>query len=115
MVRALDEVSKFEEFRHDILPKLQRMLKDGKSAADLRAFAQAYLTARQITEALTNPDAAVALRAIDSLTHQNEGKPKERQEVEHKFEKLKPEELDSMILAKLAHQESGEEKTEETH
>jgi hypothetical protein len=95
----LDQISAFEDFKSEVLPKIQKMLKDGKSSAEIRAFAQAYLTARQVTIALTSTDESAALRAIDAVTHQNEGKPRERVEHEHKLSKLKPEELDALLLS----------------
>lgn len=98
---ALDAIAEFEDFRSTVLPKLQQKLKDGATPEELRKFAQSYLTARQITVALTSDDESAALRAIDSLTHQNEGKPKERQEVEHRFGKLPENELDALLESKL--------------
>lgn len=99
--RTFDALAKFQDFKDEILPKIRKMMKEGKKSSEIRAFAQAYLTGRQVTIALTSEKEEVALRAIDSLTHQNEGKPRERQEVEHRFSKLKDEELDSLLESRL--------------
>lgn len=97
--RLIDQITAFEDFKSEIMPKLAKMLKEGKTPAEIRAFAASYLTARQVTIALTSTDESAALRAIDAVTHQNEGKPKERVEHEHKLSKLKDEELDSLLLS----------------
>lgn len=112
---ALDAIAEFEDFRSTVLPKLQQKLKDGATPEELRKFAQSYLTARQITVALTSADESAALRAIDSLTHQNEGKPKERQEVEHKFGKMREEELDALLTARLKEAETSDPKEKKRH
>lgn len=112
MVALLDQVAAFEDFKAEILPKIRAMLKAGKTAPQIREFAQAYLTARQVTIALTSEDEQSSLRAIDSLTHQNEGKPTERAEVEHKFGKLKDEELRALVASRLSERDDQEETTE---
>jgi hypothetical protein len=102
MARTLDKLAAYEDWKAEILPKLAAMLKDGKSSKEIRKFAQAYLTARQVTIALTSDDEQAALKAIDAVTHQNEGKPKERVEHKHRYESLKDEELDALLASKLA-------------
>jgi DNA-binding transcriptional MerR regulator len=114
MHKTLEEVAEFEDFRDTVLKEIRIMLKKGKDAAEIRAFVQALLTARQATIALTSDDLGVALKAINDLTHQNEGKPTERTETTHKFEKLKDEELDSLILSRFSETSADEEDTKKT-
>lgn len=112
---VIDDLRAFQEFREEILPKIRAMLKAKKTSAEIREFAQSYLTARQVTIALTSNDEGQALRAIDSLTHQNEGKPTERAEVEHKFGKLKDEELRALVASRLSERASEEDENHESH
>ncbi len=113
MVKALDDLAEFEDYKREVLPKLRAMMKEGKSSEELRKFAQSYLTARQITIGLTSEDEATSLRAIDALTHQNEGKPTERQEVEHRFAKLPDQELDALLESRLKEVQDGQQSTDE--
>ena len=110
MHKLIDEKSQFEEFKEEILPKIRAMLKAGKTSVEIRAFTQAYVTARQVSIALGSVDEGAALKAIDSLTHQNEGKPKERSENIHKFERLPENELDAILASKLAELSDSEKK-----
>jgi len=102
MVKNLDNLRKYEEWKEEVLPKLAALVKQGKSSKEIRKFAQAYLTARQVTIAMTSEDEQAALKAIDAITHQNEGKPKERHEHKHQYESLKDAELDALLASKLA-------------
>ncbi len=101
MAKNIDELRKFEDWKADVLPKLAALVREGKSSKEIRKFAQAYLTARQVTIALTSEDEQAALKAIDAITHQNEGKPKERVEHKHQYSELKDEELDAVLLSEL--------------
>lgn len=111
MAKLLDEKSQFEEFKEEILPKVRAMLREGKTSEEIRRFAQSYVTARQVTIALTSENEAAVLKAADALTFQNEGKPKERTEHTHKFGKLPDNELDAVLTSKL--RELEDKKTNE--
>lgn len=108
MVRGLDKLAAFEKFQEEILPKLQKMVAEGKSAPEIYEFAQSYAAARMVTEALTNPKASEAIVAVKDLLDRTQGKAKERQEVEHKFEKLKDEELDALLKSRLKEVQDGQ-------
>lgn len=103
MEERVDRLSTFETFEAEVLPRLQAMLKAGKTSAEMRAWAQAYVTAKQISIAL-KPDVkdSDALKAIDAITHQNEGRPTERHEHKHQLENLSDQELDAVLASKLA-------------
>lgn len=101
-VRSIDNLRQFEEFKTEILPKLRKMMKEGKQAEDIIAFAQTFAAARLVSDALTNEDAAQALKSVKEVLDRGMGKPKERQEVTHKLEKLRDEELDALLQSKLA-------------
>ncbi len=109
MEKHLEKMEQFEEFQREILPDLQKMLKEGKSSEEIRKFANAYVTARMVTIALTDGDASKAIAAAKDILDRDEGKAKERTEHTHRFEKLKDEELDSLILSNLKEVEEDEE------
>jgi hypothetical protein len=102
MVSALDRLAAFEEFQEEILPTLRGALKEGKTAEDIYKLVQAHAAARTATIALTERDPAKALSAIKDILDRSGGKPTERREVEHKYSKLKDEELDSLILSEIS-------------
>ena len=101
MAKTLDDKREFDDFREDVLPKLRQMIKEGKKSTEIRAFAQSYLTARQVTIAISSEDEAAALRAIDALTHMQEGKPVERKQVTHTLAGLSDQELDSVLNSEM--------------
>lgn len=107
MVRSLDRLRQYEDFCTNVLPALQRDLSAGMTPEQLRAKYASYLEARKLTVALADPDAGKALTAIKDIQDRLEGKPKERVEHHHKLEKLKDEELDSIVLSMLSETEDG--------
>lgn len=101
MAKNLDDLDAFDQFRRDILPALRKQIADGASAEDVYRAYEAHLAARAITIALTETDSARALAAVKEALDRGKGKAVERQEHTHKYEKLKDEELDSLLLSKL--------------
>lgn len=102
MVSNLDKLAAFEEFQTLIAPKLQQMLKGGSSAEDIMEFTKAYAAARLATTALLSPDEGKALLASQDILNRTIGKPKERVETTHRFEKLSDNELDALVQSGLA-------------
>lgn len=100
VVRSLDKLAAFEEFQAQIAPKLREMLKSN-SASDILKFSEAYAAARLATVAMLESDPGKAIVAAKDILDRVQGKAKERTEHVHKFEKLKDEELDSIIFSKL--------------
>lgn len=108
MVKLLDDLREFESFRNEILPKLQKMLKEGASAQKIYEFAQSYAAARAVS-VLMDPDSTKALAAAKDILDRTIGKPKERHEHEHKYSQLKDEELDALLTSRLKEVEELEE------
>lgn len=96
-IGLIEALAEFEKFREEILPMLMDDIAKGISPAEMRKKYQSYLAARQISEALTNPDASVALQAIKDLSDRNEGKPKETKELLHKYKDLPDDQLDALL------------------
>ncbi len=101
MVKTLDALSEFEEFKADILQKMKQLLKAGKSSEEILEFGRALAAARIVSTAATSADPKDALSASRDILDRTQGKAKERTEVEHKFSKLKDEELDALLLSRL--------------
>ncbi len=101
MVSFIDRATKFEEFERDILPALQESVRRGEAPAAMRRKYLSHVQARQITEALTNPDATKALAAVNSILDREEGKPVERKDVQHRLGKLNEKELDALLISKI--------------
>lgn len=112
--RLIDDISDFEDFKAEILPKIRAMLKRGAKPEEILEFAQSHAAARLVTIALTDPDSGKAYTASKDVLDRQMGKAKERTEVEHKFTKLKDEELDSLLLSQ-ADAVSDDEATDDTH
>jgi hypothetical protein len=103
MAEALDKLAAFDQYCEDILPLLQKAIKEGwtRDQIDNHPKVQALLAARQITIALKEIDSSKAMTAIKDHRDRTQGKPKETKEIEHRYSKLKEEELDSLILSEL--------------
>lgn len=99
--RMIDELAAFEEFKDEILPMLRADIAKGTPPAALRKKYETYIAARQITEALTNPDAAIALSAARDISDRNEGKPVERKVSVHKYENLPEEQLNAALESQV--------------
>jgi hypothetical protein len=110
MAVALDELAEFEAFQDEILPILRQALKEGWTAEKIYSHpkAQALLAARQLTIGIMSPDAGKALSAITDVMNRTIGKPTDKVEVKGKLEKLSDDELDALLAAKLADDNSND-------
>ncbi len=108
-----DAISEFDEFRQEVLPELRRMLAAKASPSRMRREFMNYLTARLITEGLTNPDAAKDVAAIKEITDREFGKSTEKKEVAHRLGKLDEKELDALLLSELDEVPEDEDKESE--
>jgi hypothetical protein len=102
MVNMIDRLEKFRQFEEEILPALQRAIAKGVSAEEIYKKYEAHLAARTITIALTDPDAAKANAAIREAMDRSKGKATEKVELEHKYSKLKREEVEALLESQLA-------------
>jgi hypothetical protein len=112
MVRNLDQLSEFDEFRREVLPKLARAVKEKKSVEEILAMCDTLAAARLGTIVATETDTGKALSAIKDLLDRKHGKSTERKEIKHKFENLSEDELDSVLVNKLKKLSDEDEKNE---
>jgi len=105
MTRNMDKLKAFDDFQENILPALQKDLRDGMGSEELRKKYASYVQAAQLTQALTDPKAAGERKdVLDRL----EGKATEKKEISHRLEKLPEEELDALLLSELEDVEDAE-------
>jgi hypothetical protein len=100
MAAKIDKIQKFEDWEEAILPKIQQMMKDGKSSKEIIEFGKSLAAARTVKEIL-NPDASKALAASKDVLDRADGKAKETRETIHKFGELPEKELDALIESGL--------------
>lgn len=111
-IRTIQNIRDFEEYRDEILPKIRKMLKEGKKAEEIMQFAQSFAAARIVSIALCEEDVSKAMIAAKDVIDRTQGKAKERTETTHKFERLKDEELDALLASRLADVADEEDTTE---
>ncbi len=109
MVDALDKLSKFEEFEKDILPVLKADVRNRTPAKKVLERVMTIAAARLASLVMTESDPMKALAMIKEVFDRVEGKSKERVEQEHKFKDLKDEQLDALLLSKLANQTKSDD------
>lgn len=104
MIRALDDLAEFERFQDSILPVLRQAIAEKWSADKIwsNPTTQALLAAQAVRIGLNNDDPGRALDAIKTVIYQTAGKPKEKQEITHKVERLKDAELDALLATHMA-------------
>jgi hypothetical protein len=109
MAKNLDDLAEFEQFRSEILPALQKDLKSGMTDEKIIQKYRAVVAARMVTHALDLANPGVSLAATKDLMDRSLGKAVERKQVEHRLGKLPDEELDAILLTKLADAKRDEE------
>lgn len=101
MIAAVDELAKFQQWKKEVLPALQKDVASGVPAKDMMAKYEAALTARLISLAMLEEKASSAIVAIKDLLDRVQGKAVETKEITHRLGKLSQEELDAMLKTKL--------------
>jgi hypothetical protein len=101
MVRNLDALARYEEFRETIAPALQKDLAAGLSAEAIVKKYQAIIAARMVTAALLEPDHARAATVGDKVLDRALGKAVQKQEIEGRFSNMSDEELQATLASAL--------------
>lgn len=109
MVSQLDKLSEFEEFEKEILPALKADVRKRTPAKQVLEKIMTIAAARLASLAATEKDPVKALALIKEVFDRVEGKSKDRVEQEHKFKNLKDEQLDALLLSKLAAQNRSDD------
>lgn len=101
-VATIDKLAAFEEFSQDILPALRDAVKAGKGAKDIYAMAAAIAAAKVVSVAVKSTDEKNVLAAAKDILDRDMGKAKESVDITGKLEKLPEQDLDALLLSKLA-------------
>ena len=101
MANLLDQVSEFESWRTELLPKLRAMIEKGATPEAIYKEAAALAAAKAVTIALTETDSAKSLSAIKEIIDRSHGKSIDRKEINARMSTLSDAELDSLIKSGL--------------
>lgn len=102
MARAIDELAEFEDFKQSLLPKLRQMLRDGRSADQIRREVGPYIAARVASMALTgNLKSPNTLKAAQDVLDRLEGKAVQRVEQKTVYAQMSKKELAALCFQKL--------------
>lgn len=107
MSTALEDLSEFESFKRDLLPKIRQALKDGKKPEEIMNLAKSLAAARVATIAAFDLDSKTALTAARDLLDRTEGKAKETKEIRHAMANAKDEDIDAVLLTALSDDEDA--------
>lgn len=104
VIQALDERAEFERFRENILPIFRQAVAEQWTAEKIwsHPLTQAMLAANAVRIGLDNSDPGKALAAITAVMDRTVGKPTEKQEVTHKVQGMKDEELNALLATHMA-------------
>lgn len=100
MVRALDQLAEFEQFKEEILPALRKDLASGLEAKDIIKKYRAMAAAKIVTGMFLplHPNAQAAAKDI---LDRGDGKATESKKIEVKYGDVADEDLDALLKSKL--------------
>lgn len=112
MANLIDEIDQFENYKKSLLPKLRAMVESDAPPEDILKTVQS-MAAAKLGTMIARTDSKQTLAAIVEVLNRTVGKPTEKVESIHKFEKLKDNELDALLESRLketAEDSDGDEK-----
>jgi hypothetical protein len=109
MANQLDQLALFEEMQAELLPKLQKLIRQNASPEKIYKEFAALAAARTVSVALTEEDSGKALAAVKEVLDRTQGKATEKVETTHKYSKLDDAELDNLLKSTLAGVELDDE------
>ncbi len=100
MADLIDDLNEFEEFKKSLLPALKAMVQRKAPPEEILATVQS-LAAAKLGTMIVRSDTKHTMAAIQEVLNRTIGKPTEKVETTHRFEKMKDEELDSLLKSRL--------------
>lgn len=101
LVRGLDQLAAYQNYRDNVSPYIQRALEEGWSHEKILAsFTE--LAAAKLVQLALNGTGKEQMSALKELLDRTQGRPVEKLEVKGKLEQLSEKELDSLLMTKLA-------------
>ena len=98
LVSELDEVLGYEQYK-SLLKDLKHALKTNEDPQKVMERAKTYAAVRLASMAATEEDNYKALAVIKELFDRTDGRPTQKQEIEHKYDQLTEEQLDAVALS----------------
>lgn len=111
MAKMVDDLDDFKEYKESLLPKLRQMVENQTPPEEILKTVQS-MAAAKLGTMIARTDSKQTLAAIIEVLNRTVGKPTEKVESVHKFEKLKDNELDALLESRLkeAADTDGDEK-----
>jgi hypothetical protein len=98
----LDDLAVFEELRADLIPFLRKAIESNASPEEILEKGRAAVFARLLSIAVLEPSSNSTLAAIKEYIDRDRGKATDKKEITHRLGKLPDEEVDALLLSKLA-------------
>lgn len=95
-----DDLSLLDQIKAEILPKIQKDLLEGISAAEILQKYQAYAAGRLVSNMVMDTDSGKSTAAAKEVLDRTMGKAVEKRETTHKYADLTEEELDALVASK---------------
>ena len=100
MVRGLDQLAAYDNYRRDISPRVRDLLASGASAQKIMDSCQELAAAKLIEKALSGQGKDQML-AITALLDRTVGKAAEKIEIKSAYNKMSDAELDALLASKM--------------
>lgn len=115
--RAMDlieDLREFEQFKQEVLPMLRDAVAKKKPSEEIFELVRAHSAAKLATIALLEKDSQKAMQAIDKILQRTDGPVVQKSETEHRFGRLKDEQLVALLKTKLNKTQSDEDDSEQS-
>lgn len=103
----IDRYERLREMEEKFLPAIREDLKNGLTADQILKKYEPHAAAALVTS-LANPTQSLA--AAEKVLDRTQGKPTQKTETTHRFEKLSESELDSFLTSQLTDLDASEKK-----
>jgi hypothetical protein len=100
MLRGLDKLAGYENYRRDVAPHIKKALSEGWDVDRLLSSFKELAAAKLIEKAL-NGEGKDQLAALKEVLDRTQGKPTEKVEIRTKYDKMSDKELDALLTSKM--------------
>jgi hypothetical protein len=100
MVRGLDRLAAYDNYRRDISPRVQELLASGASAQKILDSCQELAAAKLVEKALSG-QGKEQMFALKELLDRSVGKAAEKIEIKSAYNKMSDAELDALLASKM--------------
>lgn len=101
VIKAVDALAEFEEFRNQFLPAIRQDLSLGMGAEEIMQKYKNLAAAKLVMKIFDAQSDMAQIAAAEKILDRVDGKPVQRQELKHRLEQLSDEELEAAVKSKL--------------